>query len=71
MPLSLVVFCAIFIKKQKALPESTKQTNAEFEKVERIYTELTENDSFDNLKKTYEYYKNAADADNKEQEEKL
>ena len=47
---------SIFIKKQKALPESSKQTNAEFEKVENIYNELTNNDSFDNLRKTYEYY---------------
>lgn len=44
---------SIFIKKQKALPESSTETSAEYEKIKSIYEEITKDDSFENLKKTY------------------
>ena len=47
---------SIFIKKQKALPESSMETNAEFEKIKVLYEELIKDDSFENLKKTYDNY---------------
>ena len=47
---------SIFVKKQKALPESSKETNAEYEKIREFYEEITNNDDFINLKKTYLSY---------------
>lgn len=47
---------SIFIKKQKALPESSKETSAEYEKIKKVYEEITKDDEFENLKKTYFNY---------------
>lgn len=47
---------SIFIKKQKALPESSNETNEIYEKIKDVYEEIKKEDSFVNLKKTYENY---------------
>lgn len=55
---------SIFIKKQKGLPASSDETSAEYEKIKEIYNELKE-DTFENLKKTYENYEVGTNADGK------
>mgnify|MGYP003294244123 CR=1 FL=1 len=47
---------SIFIKKQKALPESSAETSEEYEKIREVYEEITANDTFENLEKTYFNY---------------
>lgn len=47
---------SIFIKKQKALPESSSETNEIYEKIKDVYEEINKEDSFVNLIKTYENY---------------
>ena len=49
-------FFSIFIKKQKALPESSNETNEIYQKIKDVYEEIKKEDSFVNLKKTYENY---------------
>lgn len=47
---------SIFVKKQKALPESSEETSEEYRKVKELYDEIIKNDSFNNLKITYLNY---------------
>lgn len=47
---------SIFIKKQKALPESTEETNAEYKNIKEVYEKLIINDDFESLKETYFNY---------------
>lgn len=47
---------SIFVKKQKALPESSNETSEIYEKIKETYEEINKEDTFDNLKKTYENY---------------
>lgn len=47
---------SIFVKKHKALPEASKETNEAYEKIREVYEEITKDDSFENLKKTYFNY---------------
>lgn len=49
-------FISIFIKKQKVLPEASEETNAEYEKIKGTYESITKDDSFENLKETYNHY---------------
>lgn len=56
---------SIFVKKQKALPESSEQTNAEYEKVKEVYKRITKDDSFENLKETYFNYSVGTNANGK------
>lgn len=47
---------SIFIKKQKALPETTMETSEAYEKIREVYEEITKEDTFENLEKTYFNY---------------
>ena len=49
-------FISIFVKKQKALPVASKETNEAYEKIRELYEEITKEDTFENLKKTYLNY---------------
>lgn len=56
---------SIFVKKQKALPASSEETNAEYEKIKEVYNEIIKEDTFDNLKKTYCNYNVGTNANGK------
>ena len=47
---------SIFVKKQKALPETTRETSEAYEKIREVYEEITKDDTFENLKQTYFNY---------------
>lgn len=47
---------SIFRKNQKALPESSIETSAEYEKIKEIYERITKDDTFENLEETYRNY---------------
>ena len=49
-------FFSIFVKKQKALPESSEETNEKYKEVKQIYNQISQEDSFENFKKTYDKY---------------
>lgn len=49
-------FFSIFIKKQKALPESLEETDEKYDKIKEFYQQITKDDSFENLKQTYKHY---------------
>lgn len=56
---------SIFVKKQKALPESSLETNAEYEKIKELYEAITKDDNFENLKTTYYNYNVGTNAEGK------
>lgn len=56
---------SIFRKKQKALPESSSETSAEYEKIKDIYEKITNDDTFENLKETYKNYNIGTNSDGK------
>lgn len=56
---------SIFIKKQKALPESSEETSAEYEKIRELYELIIKDDSFENLKTTYFNYNVGTNTDGK------
>lgn len=47
---------SVFIKKQKALPASSEETSAEYEQIREIYEKIITEDTFENLKITYDNY---------------
>lgn len=47
---------SIFVKKQKALPESSEETNETYIKIKEFYNQISQEDTFENFKKTYEHY---------------
>ena len=46
-----------FIKKEKSLPEAAPELTEELQKVNSTFVELSKDDSFENLKATYDLYK--------------
>lgn len=56
---------SIFVKKQKALPESSRETSELYEKIKDVYEKIQKEDSFSNLKETYEHYSVGTNTDGK------
>ena len=49
-------FFSVFKRKQKTLPEATVETSEEYEKIRENFERITKDDSFENLKETYNHY---------------